>query len=212
MNRLFIYLFLALLTGCWTRDTTVATKEELLAWVSLKKNGYTGSKVVGEVKYTCKVLPSLYLAWRDMELEDGLDPDRLDEVRARYDSSLVFLFNISPEDPEADWDVMTANVEDYEGYREKVKKMSFDMNDNFSLLIDGESRRPAIVRLENHYGIKRGRNLTLVFDLEGATQEELFRKRFALAYDDDLFHSGKTRFHFQDLKTLPKINTIAERK
>jgi|GEM_PF-1785248 len=211
MNRLLLYIMFFVAGACLSCEPTVTDREGLLSWISKKENGFVRSKVVGEVQYSCRILPATCLAWRDIELDDSLDMDDMTAISRGYDSSLVMLFHIAPEDPQADWDVMTANVEDHDGYREKVLKMSFDMKENFVLTIDGDARHPVLVRLENHYGMKQGRNLMLVFDLEGSTQEELFHKDFTLDYTDDLFHSGKMRFNFHDLKSLPKIKTTAGR-
>ena len=212
MNRLLLYImFLVAGTCLLSCGRTVTDREGLLSWSGKKENGYVCSKVVGEVQYSCRVLPSVCLAWRDIELDDSLDMSDMAAVSRGYDSSLVMLFHIGPEDPKADWDIMTANVEDYDGYREKVLRMSFDMKENFVLTVGEDRRHPVLVRLENHYGMKQGRNLMLVFDLEGATQEELFRNDFALDYTDDLFHSGKMRFNFNDLNSLPTIKTTAGR-
>lgn len=176
-------------------------------WVNQKDNGFSQSKSIGKIKYTCKILPSSYLALRDISVDQNLSNHNFEDIKLEYDSSLVLLFNLSPLDPNEEWDVMTANVDSYETFREKVEKMNFGMKEKFEFAFISKNTRenPVIVNLENDYGITKGRNMMVVFDLHGETQNNVFKEEFLISFDDDIFQGGRMEFIFDDMNSLPNI-------
>ena len=81
--------------------------------------------------------------------------------------------------------------------------------DEFIRLKIGEAiYEPVLINLEEVYGLKDSRNITIVFVPEDASDEAFYNaEEFEFTYDDEIFGTGINHFRFKrsDLNNTPQF-------
>ncbi len=143
---------------------------------------------------------------RELEIDKTSIRADFDSLKMLCDSSLTFVFTIAPKEENKNIDIVKTGVGSIGEFNEKVDKLNFRMKEDFYLEVGEQKYCPALVTMENDYGITSGRNFIIVFDLEGETQSSwIENKVFSLVYEDQVFRSGVINFKFDNIDSVPTI-------
>lgn len=179
--------------------------KDYLKYINVPSNGLVKTKEVAGFALSAKYIPIDYLVYR--ELEENANPSNylIDSLRKDYKYSLNFILKIGPASDQS-FDVMTGTVRTVEEFKEQAYVANFELQEYLALKINDELvLKPALVRMENLYGLADHRNINIVFSLAAADFEKI--KTFDLIYDDDLFQTGKHHFVF-DKKAIDKTPSL----
>lgn len=192
-NYSFI-LLLALLTfsAC---TTTVHSEVELLKVLAEQEEMY-GSKTVGDFEFQLKYLPVEVFVYRALE-RDSLAS--IDSVKTLYENNITFIMVVKGIKKLDGIDLIRHEVDGEQPFKDRIQYLNFESHKAFELYEDdGTIQSPLLVRFENTYGLSKN----LVFNV-------VFRKpkseQFNVAYYDNLFATGKSKFSFktEELNQIP---------
>ncbi len=203
-NEIIAYCFLILCISC---NHSFNNLSDYLSYIKTLESGLSKQRFVNGIQLTATYLPTDYLISR----ERPKSTQETDSLRAIYKNSLTFLLTIGPDEREdRQQDIMFQNISKYEEYAERMLTMNFEIGQYISLKTENGLYQPVLTNMENTYGLKKSRNILLVFapnDPEDSTNL-MNATSYDLVYDDALFDLGINHFAFkrEDIDNIPKLN------
>ena len=175
-------------------------KEEFVELTS-DKAFLSKSKELNGLKYDARPVPTDLMALRI--LGDDYNEERLDSLRKELQGIAYFEFRI--EAPGSLTEVAKVGLTSMAEYQERIEYMAFEMQNNYSLQIDAESKECFIYHFERTYNIAPYSTFLLGFEL---SEEEEHKER-TLVFDDDVFGAGRLKFKWtpNEFNWVPKIAT-----
>lgn len=207
MNRLFTFLFCLHLFSCSFFDRKKEIKE-YLEWVKEENHGLVKTKYVNGLELRVRFLPAEYLAYQELQSDKKYTETKRDSLIASYSGSLTFLVSIATDEREKPvGDVMFLDLENMQGYKERMQAMNFDMNEVVELAVGDQTYKPVLTNMQNTYGLSNGRSITCVFAPGKNIEEFKKEENIDLIWDDELFGSGRNHFVFnsKDFWSLPGL-------
>lgn len=181
-----LFLFLlggGLWAGCESAPDTPAAYR---AWMQDPAHGLVDRTTVGGLQLTMQYLPRGLIAHQRGTATDSL---------------LRFRLTIRPEGTEHD--VMRRGAQSLDAYRDRMQTFSFHMQDRLRLHTGDGTHRPLHVAMGHVYGLKKGREFSIVFaDPSGALRAS---DRLDVVLTDDVLGTGITHFTFDgaSLRQVP---------
>lgn len=198
----FVYIiFLSIFISC---DDEVSSEIDLLDWVNDCDNGLLISKRVYGLKMELKYLPPAYLAYKDA----AVDKSDFDSLFNIYNNSYSFLMTIGPDEEKgADFDIMFADVNNYEEYDERVQNLNFNIKEYVCLQTEKKKYLPVLSNLENTYGLDKARTIYLVFTKDNENDDLFCSGKIDIVFNDELFSTGIHHFVFNknNIDNIPKL-------
>lgn len=104
-------------------------------------------------------------------------------------------------------DIVVKNTQGYSDYAVNMHLMNFQMQKFIELYADGKHYQPSIAVMENTYGLKKSRDINIVFSPDKKAEEFKRVEKLKIRYIDILFESGIYEFTFktEDIKNIPKL-------
>ncbi len=186
-------------------DSTVDNVNDYLAWVNHPDNQVIRQRSARGIRISVKYLAPEFLAYREMRNRDRFERSFCDSLLAMYEHSLAFLMTFEPERSMAKGDVVYKDVQGYDDYAARMKKMNFGMEQLLELRLGAQTLTPRLALLENVYSLKDSRNVLLLFTpAEGAAFLRETSK-LDLCFFDEIFDTGIHHFVFSknDINALP---------
>ncbi len=161
------------------------------------------TKQIENVIYSVKRIPTDLMALR--VLGDNYSDQRLDSVRSKLQG--IEYYELRIEIPNAGTEIAKVGVNSMAEYEDRIKFMSFGMQENFGLKIGKESEVGCLVyHFERTYNVAPFSTFLLGFEVDEAASSG---KERVLTFNDQLFGAGPVRFKWEwnELNWVPKIKT-----
>ena len=165
--------------------STVHSEAELLKELAGNDAMY-GSKIIGDIKIEFKYIPSEVFAYRALEKDSAI---RVDSVLAKHAESLTFVMVLKGINNLEGVDMIRHNIDGKQAYKDRIQYLNFGITDAFELDAEGVIQKPLLMSFENTYGLSKNMVFNIIFKKPKA-------KQFTIAYQDNLFATGKSKFNF----------------
>ncbi len=205
MKGFKIYTIILLFLSLACSKSEVSLKD-YYEWQEDESNGVHKTKTVGEIAFDMKLLSPDYLTYLELKGEGTVTPQLKDSIMKFYENNLTFVLTIGPAE-ESHFDITSVGIKNYEEYAERMKQLNFEMAELLELRSDGKKWKPAIVEMENIYGLEFHRKFNIVFSPEEKTDELVKLDKFTVMFDDEIFDTGTSSFGFlkSSLEKTPAI-------
>ncbi len=192
MENKWIYL---LLIGLLAIAQPACSPGELSPGAYLKyladpDKGLVREKVVGDVCLRVKYMPPVLLAYNELRHAPQWNQEDLEDLKQDYAAAHTFVLTIGPAE-EANFDVARAGVSNYQEYAERIMELNFGLKEKVWLLSGEERLAPALMQLEENYGLSRSRNIIFTFPAENTAGDLRFQ------FADEIFYTGINTFLFK---------------
>jgi hypothetical protein len=209
-NRSFIFevtLFLLLAFSC-SNSSEVKSVGELKAYISNPDNGLIRTRYLNGISVTVQYIPAAMILAQDIR-SGFIKSDQADSILNEYAVSHHFRITIGPDDRKENksGDVMFHKIKNYKDYKERVYLMNFEL-ENYITLEAGEWKgKPALLNLENVYGLTKERDINVVFSPKVKKNELMQSDTLRLEFEDPLFDMGTLNFVFlkEDIIRIPEL-------
>jgi len=205
-NKLFLAIIALFFLSC--SKTAFDSAEEFYKWVNDKDNGYVKVQESNGFRLEVKCLPADYLAYLEVQKgEESYSESDVIGLQKEFGSSKTFVLTIEHEDKAVD--PTYYNVMDMPEYKERIRKLNFNMKEHIYIKTDdGSEIAPVLATMENVYQLTNKKTLYLVFP---NTNNQLNKSEMLdLVFEDTFLKTGINHFQFlnKDLNKLPKFNFI----
>lgn len=188
----YLIVFVGFLSAC--SRVEIRNLEDMAAWMYQEENGLQKTREIGDLNLKVNYIPAAYHALRE-------DPLKFNELQKEYDQSLSFIISLSGNSGE---NILWRGIKDYEGYRERVHRINFDLEELIELEYGGILIHPVLTNVENLYEETDHLKINVIFPKE-AIGEFLNGEELTLRIDDRIFKTGLNEFQFdtQKIKNIP---------
>lgn|GEM_PF-897290 len=164
-----------------------ATPSEFVAYIKTAEH-LNKTKTIGDVQYQITHLPKEYMASNEIR-DDNVAQSVFDSIRNTYDGVEYYMIKI--EVPGAGMELAKINLSYQAEYEERIKYLSFDMQNNLKAITDDSSEINCTV-----YHFERTYNITPYSTfLIGFPDEKLKSSKFrTVVLNDNLFNNGLIKF------------------
>jgi hypothetical protein len=206
-NRLFVCCALFALVGC-SNDVNYS---DYLSYLANPENGMVKETRINGLSLQAKYLPTEYFVFRALSdvPANEISQQLVDSISEDYGHSLTFMFTLAPDKKLGkEFDVTNVNTENYTAYEERMDLLNFQLSKYLHLEVDGQEMQPALVQMENTFGLKKESNFIVVFNVP-VHEFEQQNHNMSLVYDDPVFFTGINRFSFSTevIRNRPSLNT-----
>lgn len=173
---------------------------EFVKWCSDSNNGLMQKKEVSEIEYKLSYLPSQSMAFIELRNEQ-YDMDKFNQVTSYYSEMLYFNFKMILKDNTGEF--LKYRLQSPQQYDERVKYISFDMQNDFYIVQKGDTLRPGLYQYERVYEVAPLATIMMAFDKKKLDLAE----EFTFVYNDKLFNKGFVKYLFtrKQLIDIPNI-------
>lgn len=197
-----ILLILIIFSGCTTKEMEIG---EYYQYLVNPKNGLLKSKVVEPFKISVRFLPSSYFIYKEYK-NVKKSSEELDSIKQSYNGNYTFLLRIAPDvDGGHVFDVMTQTVPSVTQYKNRVRELNFEMQQQLILKIGEKTYTPVLVELENTYELTKHRNFLIAYALPDIVNTDY--EQIDFVYQDQIFGTGIHHFLF-DQQLIENTPTI----
>lgn len=191
-------------------DLTIAQMEldpvQYVNWINDQEiNSLTKKKEIGEVNFQMKYLPAEFMISNELRKKD-VTQQELDSLLPDYEGMEYFELRISIDD--FNDETAKYGVYDMTEYQQRIVYMSFAMQDDLSVAINGDKEVPCkLFHFERTYGVAP--YATFLFGFSKQDMGEGVEERTVIL-NDNLFNKGLVKFHWHtaEIKNVPKIQVI----
>jgi hypothetical protein len=179
------------------------TLPEFLKWCADEKNNLSKSKQISEMKFSLAFLPKECMAFLELRTEK-YDIDKFQSVCNHYEDMSYFNFRI--EQPGGQTELLKYNLHSPAQYEERIRYMSFEMQNDIFLLQGQDTLRPGLYQFERIFEVAPYATVQLAFDNKKFDR----KKEFTICYNDRLFEKGFIKFNYKNwqLTNLPIISEL----
>ncbi|MFM7023771.1 MAG: hypothetical protein ACKOXB_12435 [Flavobacteriales bacterium] len=202
--RGLIYIALIFFLGGCTKY--LSSDKDILQWVTDPSNGLVQNKQNGPMVIDMKYMPKEYFAYN--ELSKGNTQSDFDSILKTYGRSVNFILTLSLKNEKGeDVDLLFGSSADVEEYKTKIHDLNFSLAEFISMKYKGGELRPALVRMEDAYGLSASRKFFIAFTPADSLQQKALdeSEELKVTFDDPAFNSGISNFVFktEDIKNIP---------
>lgn len=176
------------------------TVSEFVKWCGDEKNGLVLKKEVSELEFQLSYMPAHTMAYLELRNE-SYDIERFNKVAEYYSEMVYFNFRIKLK--ENSGELLKYRLQSPQQYDERVKYISFAMQNDFYIVQKKDTIRPGLYQFERIYEIAPMATLMMAFDKKKLNINE----EITLVYNDKLFNKGYVKFLI-DKKQLIDIPNI----
>ena len=195
LNKFSILVVFALLSAC--TGNNIRNYDDYINWLANKENGLLLTKTIGGLDLTASYLPSDFLVYQDIEVDDMNKPGRIDSLKDLYKKGITIKLSFTPHDKDEPGDLMYSNVQNYGEYRDKILNITFDIERLIKLKTGNKEYKPVLTSFEDTYGLKPGRDVICVFVPANKNEDEFYRsEKLDFVFTDEIFNSGINHFVF----------------
>lgn len=210
MKILVFILSLSFFLVSCTLKPELLNEFEYLNFISSESNGLTKQKSIYGYKIIVQHIPNDYLIYKEL---DGATCSNsvLDSLRNAYGNSLTFRMNIGPDKEKSNSDITYRDVPNFEKFKERILKLSFNMKDYVALKTDSATYIPVLAHFERIYALKPDREFTFVFIPTENTYHNFFNSsKYDFVLDDEIFNIGINHFVFlgENIINQPRLKFI----
>lgn len=181
------------------------TPGEYLKFVNDPSSGYVRERKVDDKTIRVKYLSPEYLVLQELKDTPTAAPQVKDSLTRLYSGSRTFFLTIGMEE-QGGKDIMMGNVSSYDEYVELSREMNFNLENYLRLKTETREYVPAIVSLENTYGLQKHRGVYIVFTAESSGADLLSSEELDLVFNDEIFNTGINHFSFSKKEIDRKIS------
>jgi hypothetical protein len=171
-------------------------------------NGLKKKKSVGDMHVSLTFLPCELLAFQEMDkMTSSHTIELFDSLKQTYENQLTFKLSFSAGDEENDQNVINAGIQSYVDYSDRIKQLSFGIENDIKLVVDSAIYYPVLTKLEDTYELKKEKDIIVVFSPKENPDEFKTTSNFKLSYFDREFGMGLLKFKFsnKDIRNLPEL-------
>lgn len=173
---------------------------EFVKWCGDEKNGLVIKKEVSELEFHLSYMPAYTMAYLELR-NDTFDLNKLNKVAEFYTEMIYFNFRIKLKDKSGE--LLKYRLQSPEQYDERVRYISFAMQNDFYIVQKKDTIRPGLYQFERIYEVAPMATLMMAFDKKKLNINE----EITLVYNDKLFNKGYVKFLI-DKKQLIDIPNI----
>ena len=174
-------------------------------WMDDKENGLVIKRSSGDKELTMKYLAVPYLVYNDVKDIENPSKVLIDSLTRVYSNSRNFLLTIRSTSHNED--IMLEGVTNEMEYNQKNLVMNFGISEYLTLKTDiGNSYFPALVNMENTYGLQKHKNFYIVFAPMDENEKDIMTSQtLDVVFDDRIFSTGINHFLFEKEKLDQEI-------
>ena len=176
------------------------TVDEFISWSREGDNGLNKTKDISDIKYKLSYLPAPVMAFLELRSEEYNDV-KFKTTSENY--SAMTYFNFRMEAIDGTGELLKHNLQSPAQYEERVKYISFEMQNDLFLVQGKDTLFPGLYHFERVFEIAPYATVMFAFD------NELFnsKEEFTIVYYDRLFDKGYVKFNYKNkqLINLPNI-------
>lgn len=190
------YIFsIALFTLLSSCKTDFAGKVK--ADYSGQDNNANGSitRKVNDIVITVNPIHSKYVAY-DTHIEQNPAIESSAKSSGLEKDLLTFVMTISPNKEKTTVSVAEQNIENYQGYEERLMTMNFGMQRYVMLYVDSVMYTPICATVENLYELSSSRKVIISFPIYKSAMAKSNNKEYIFIYKDPFFKIGTLQFPF----------------
>lgn len=198
-SRVLVALMLIFLAACTTEQLTAP---EYVKWVENEKNGLMISKQIGEMEFQLQYRPLEYVVMMDTK-NMNLAADALESRKKEMSGLQHFVFRMRVAGFEDD--ILKYKLNQPGEYEERVKYLSFNVQNDFRL-IDGADTLPCtICTYERAFGVTPYTTMVLGFpESSGGLSHK------TLIYQDQLLGAGPVMMTIEkeSIENIPQLKLV----
>ncbi len=170
----------------------------------------TKKKSVNGIEMAVKMISPQVLADQSLRSSGySYTSSQMDSAIASYRGGLNFTLTLTPrENGRGHPDLMMKGVNGYKQYADRMLELNFRLNGSIELKAGQETYVPAMVLMENTFGLTRGRTFNLLFADADNPERLLNQEKYDLVFHDPIFGLGTNHFvfHQSDLHPHRELN------
>lgn len=209
MNIRFKYslLFIILLFFIVSCSKKELDPIKYIQWVENEQNGLSIDKEIGDLIFNVQYQPLDYVILRQNQ-KTSIDSESYKKIKGEVEGLLYFNFSISTiKDQKSP---LYYNISAAEEYQYRVSYFSFEVSNDFKLVIANDSLPCVLHHFERTYNIIPKVTFVLAFEKPENFSEESLRNDFQFIYNDKIFDVGKIQIKLENkkIRRIPKLNII----
>lgn len=182
--------------------------EEYLRVLEKNESGLERSRVFDGIEYSVRYIPPELLAYREMRKVRRYERTNYDSLCVMFDGTVAFELSFKMMPPFERNDVIWKNISSQEEYSDRLKMLSFDMQEMIGLSADGKMFYPELAIMENVYTMGADRRIMILFSDETLSEILQGDADIRFEYYDQVFGSGQHYFNFANsaLTDCPELS------
>lgn len=180
--------------------------KQYVNWINNQAlNSLTKKKEISEINYQLKHLPAEYMVSNELK-KVQVSKEELDSLIPQYDGMEYYELRISVDDFYEE--TAKYGVYDLAEYQQRIAYMSFGMQNDLSLKVNGDKEIPCeLFHFERTYGIAPYATFLFGFSKEEMGDDVAER---TVILNDNLFNKGLVKFYWQtvEIENVPKIQVL----
>lgn len=179
------------------------TVKEFLIWCADKNNQLNKFKEISGIRYNLSFLSKEAMAFLELRTQT-YDFNQFNETCNHYSDMLYFNFKI--EAIEGNGELLKYRLNSPSQYEERVKYMSFDMQQDIYLVQGTDTLSPGLFQFERIFDVAPYATVMFAFDTKKFNKQ----KEFTIVYNDKLFENSFVKYNYKNkqLINLPSITGL----
>jgi hypothetical protein len=174
-----------------------------VGWCADPENRLTKTKSISDMEFRLNYLPAEAMAFLELRTEH-YDPEKFRRTTGNYSEMSYFNFRMEA----IGWsgELLKYKLQTPSQYDERVKYLSFDMQNDLCLVQGQDTLLPGLFQFERIFEAAPYASVMFAFDNKKFDKY----KGFTLVYYDRLFEKGFVKFNYKDkqLINLPTITAL----
>ena len=175
---------------------------DYVKWIQDKDNGIKKEKVIDDIVYEIQYKPYEYIVCmeeRKEKLADSVVKKKVEEINDMQYYDLTISLN------SGSGELLKYGVTAYDQYDKRIKYVSFDMQNDISLVEDGDTIPCSLFHFERVYDVAPYAKFLLGF----AKGKKDSPQQSVIVFDDKLFNQGliKMTYSHEEISNIPKLKT-----
>lgn len=198
--RVILLSIICCVFGCTPQADSIP---EYKAWFNDPENGFLKEKYINNLRIAVQHRPVDYMLINEVKGWPEDTPVPLDSLRHSYGNSSYFFMEVGFDErsESKSGDLMKDRSITYQEYTEQVNDLSFGMQDNVWLIMNGDTFYPTLYNYERGYELGKKEGFLFAFAGVPVTNKEA---RFV--FYDEIFNTGFNSFQFKlDEKNFPQL-------
>lgn len=179
------------------------TATEFIRWCADESNSLNKTKDISEFKYNLMYLSPQSMAYLELRTEEH-DYARFQKTCDHYTE--MTYFNLKIEVPKSSGELLKYELQSPLQYENRIKYISFNMQNDICLVQKGDSLRPGLYQFERIFEVAPYSTVMMAFDNKKFNRE----KEFTIVFNDKLFDKGYIKFNYKNgqLTNVPHITGL----
>ncbi len=195
-----MYIILSFHLLACSDATSLLDGKEYLSWVKNPDNGLMLTKKLGGISYSAQYKPYDFIVLNEQK-EYNLPKTIVENREKELKGMIYYNIRISTLDQT---DILAKGVNDKSIYTQRLNYLSYDFQNNISLVTETDSVNCGLYHFVQTYGITPYIDMVVGFAAEQIATSQ------TLVIDDRVFGNGIIKFYIdkQDINNIPHLVTI----